>query len=135
MNKKAVAEKEVGCSEVARAMRDTMELLSGKWKLQIIGAMMRKGPLRFMDLIREVDGIAAKMLSKELQDLEINQLVKRTVKDTKPVTVEYEITPYGKTLEKVIHELITWGVKHRMKIFNRESDLPLKECPESGKQI
>jgi DNA-binding HxlR family transcriptional regulator len=102
------------------AIRDTMELLSGKWKIQIIGALMQKGTLRFMDLLREVDGIAAKMLSKELQDLEINELVKRTVCNTKPITVEYEITSYGKTLEKIIMEIAHWGDLHRKRLFRKE---------------
>jgi DNA-binding HxlR family transcriptional regulator len=70
-----------------------------------------------MDLLREVEGIAAKMLSKELQDLEANQLVKRTVKETKPITVEYEITPYGKSLEPVIVEIVNWGLQHRREIM------------------
>jgi DNA-binding HxlR family transcriptional regulator len=70
-----------------------------------------------MDLMREVDGIAAKMLSKELQDLEAHQLVKRTVLETKPITVEYEITPYGRSLEDVIIGIANWGVAHRRKIM------------------
>ncbi len=124
MNKKAVASGQPipeSCRNHAhklRAMRDTMELLSGKWKFHIIGTLLYHGKMRFMDLLREVDGIAAKMLSKELQELEMNQLVKRTVCDTKPITVEYEITEYGKTLEKVLHELVDWGVQHRNKIMS-----------------
>lgn len=50
-------------------MRDAIEVLSGKWKIQLIGTLLFKGKRRFMDLLRDVDGIAAKMLSKELQDL------------------------------------------------------------------
>ena len=41
------------------AMRDAMDVLSGKWKIPIIGALRLNGKLRFMDLLREVDGIAA----------------------------------------------------------------------------
>lgn len=100
------------------AIRDVMQLLSGKWKIQIIGTLRLGGKLRFMDLLREVDGIAAKMLSKELQDLETNQLVKRTVMNTKPITVEYEITEYGKSLDHIIWAIVSWGVKHREKIMH-----------------
>ena len=67
----------------------------------------------FMDLLREVDGIGTKMLSKELQDMEINQLVSRTVMDTKPVTVKYTITEYGKTLKPIIDEIAKWGTFYR----------------------
>lgn len=75
--------------------------------------------MRFMDLIREVDGIAAKMLSKELQDMEMNRLVSRTVLNTKPVTVEYEITEYGKTLSPIIDEIAKWGIAYRNSIYSQ----------------
>lgn len=107
------------CSKTFLTIMDTMELLSGKWKIPIVGVLLYKGKQRFMDLTREVDGIAAKMLSKELHDLEINQLLKRTVCDTKPVTVEYEITAYGRTLENLMAEIMKWGTNHRKKITNK----------------
>ena len=119
MQKKTAGHQPKECSVKLMAIRDTMELLSGKWKIQIIGALLQKGTLRFMDLLREVEGIAAKMLSKELQELEINELVTRTVCDTKPITVEYEITAYGKTLEKVIAEIAQWGDQHRKRLFRQ----------------
>jgi DNA-binding HxlR family transcriptional regulator len=100
-----------------RAVRDAMEILSGKWTIHIVGALRFGGKMRFMELLRNVDGIAAKMLSKELQNLEMNQLIKRTVCDTKPVTVEYEITDYGKTLDKIIMEVMEWGMEHRKTII------------------
>jgi DNA-binding HxlR family transcriptional regulator len=80
--------------------------------------------MRFGELQRMHDGIPAKTLSKELKDLEQNGLVKRTVLDTMPVTVTYEITPYGRTLEKVLHELLQWGVDHRAYI--RTGNVPKK---------
>ncbi|MCW5911479.1 MAG: helix-turn-helix transcriptional regulator [Cyclobacteriaceae bacterium] len=99
------------------AARDVMEILSGKWKIQIIAALMFKGNMRFMDLLRTVDGIGAKMLSKELQDLEANRLITRTVLPTKPITVDYAITPYGKTLRSVINTIVNWGINHRKTIM------------------
>ncbi|MEQ1587525.1 MAG: helix-turn-helix domain-containing protein [Cyclobacteriaceae bacterium] len=98
-------------------MRDAMDILSGKWKIQIIAVLLFKGKMRFMDLLRVVDGIGAKMLSKELQDLETNQLITRTVCNTKPITVEYEITAYGHTLKKIVIEIVGWGIEHRKKIM------------------
>lgn len=100
------------------AARDVMELLSGKWKIQIIATLSFEGKKRFMDLLRNVEGIGSKMLSKELQTLESNQLVTRTVCDTKPITVEYEITEYGKTLNALIAEMISWGIEHRKRIMS-----------------
>lgn len=66
-----------------------------------------------MQMKRDIRGISAKMLSKELRDLEMNKLVKRTVRATKPVTVDYTITEHGKTFIPVMESMIKWGVKHR----------------------
>lgn len=99
------------------AMQDTMAILGGKWKLRLIGTLTLKGKFRFKDLQREVAGIGAKMLSKELQELESNQILTRTVLKTKPISVEYEITPYGRSLEPIILDIIQWGLDHRDKIM------------------
>ncbi len=98
-------------------MGDAMEVLSGKWKLPLLATLLFGGAQRFSDLLREVDGIGAKMLSKELQDLEAHQLVTRKVLQTKPITVEYEITPYGRSLENLVVEIIAWGLDHRHTIM------------------
>lgn len=99
------------------AIGDAMDVLGGKWRIPIVGALSFGGKMRFTDLLRSIPGIGAKMLSKELQDLEANQLLTRTVKQTKPITVEYEMTPYGLTLNNVICEIVSWGVSHREKIM------------------
>jgi DNA-binding HxlR family transcriptional regulator len=118
--KKKVPETLVECTKELLAVKDAMDILTGKWKIHIIATLTYKGiPLRFMDLLRLVEGIGAKMLSKELHDLETNLLIKRTVLNTKPVTVEYELTPHGKTLEKTINEMRLWGALHRKKIIGR----------------
>src|SRR3954464_7925881 len=104
------------CRKAIIPVRDALDLLSGKWKLPIIIALMY-GNKRFSQMAKEIPGITDKMLSKELRDLEMNQLIKRTVYDAVPVVVEYSMTSYGKTLEKLIEELQAWGVKHRKRII------------------
>ena len=100
------------CMAHHRAISDTMDILSGKWKIRIIGELIF-GKKRFGELNASIEGIAAKMLSKELQDLETNQLIKRTVLKTKPITVEYELTAYGKTVTPIINTMAEWGHQHR----------------------
>lgn len=99
------------------AIADAMDVLNGKWKIQLIGILLFKGKMRFGELIKHIEGIGAKMLSKELQNLEANQIITRTVLQTKPITVEYEITEYGKSLEETICSIVNWGSKHRKKIM------------------
>jgi DNA-binding HxlR family transcriptional regulator len=108
------------CTIHHRAIRDTMDVLTGKWKIPIIGSLSF-GKKRFMELIVNIEGIAAKMLSKELQELELNGLVTRTVLKTKPITVEYELTAYGYSLKPIINEMASWGMQHREKIIKEIS--------------
>jgi DNA-binding HxlR family transcriptional regulator len=108
------------CQVRMQAISDAMSLLSGKWKFHILGTLIAGNTLGFMDLLREIDGIGTKMLSKELQDLEMNNLVSRTVMNTKPITVDYSITEYGKTLSPLIDELANWGIEYRKSVFKKE---------------
>jgi DNA-binding HxlR family transcriptional regulator len=105
----------ISCGAQHRAINDTMDVLSGKWKIRIIGALSF-GKKRFGELRSEIDGIAAKMLSKELQDLETNQLISRSVLQTKPITVEYQLTEYGQTVTPIISAMAEWGHQHRDRI-------------------
>lgn len=99
------------------AVQDSMDVLSGKWKISIISSICYYNKRRFSDILNDVDGISNRMLSKELKELEINQLVKRTVLDTQPVTVQYELTDHGLTLKTIINNLTDWGLEHRKKII------------------
>jgi DNA-binding HxlR family transcriptional regulator len=100
-------------------IRDTLDIVSGKWKLLII-FHLRHGARRFKELQRELTGITPRMLSKELKDLEQNDLIMREVFDTTPVTVAYSLTEHGDSLCPVIQSLYEWGQKHRRRILKVE---------------
>lgn len=109
------ADKE-SCNERILAFKDAIELLSGKWKLCILQTLSMIPIMRFKDLQESVAGISPKVLSKELQELEQNLLVTRTVNNTKPVTVSYAITVHAHETAPVINALLEFGLKHRKKI-------------------
>jgi DNA-binding HxlR family transcriptional regulator len=105
------------CStEFVLAVNDTLHVISGKWKLPIIGALMF-GKKRFKELERHMPRITPRMLSKELKELELNGMVRRTVYDTIPVTVEYELTKSGHSLSRVLDAMMLWGLEHRNNII------------------
>lgn len=106
------------CTKALLPVSDALDILSGKWKLPII-LSLSFGKKRFKQIQREIGNITPKMLSKELKELEINELATRNVYDTVPVTVEYELTSYGQTLKPLIGELHQWGIKHRKRIIAR----------------
>jgi DNA-binding HxlR family transcriptional regulator len=103
------------CTQARLAIRDTLEVVGGKWKLILISTLTN-GPMKFNELSRACD-ITPRVLSKELHELEMNGLVARTVCDTKPVSVSYSLTEYSNTLNKLLGEMQKWGQAHRAKII------------------
>ncbi|MGF7036842.1 winged helix-turn-helix transcriptional regulator [Mucilaginibacter lappiensis] len=114
------------CREQMQAVQDTMDVMGGKWKIKILAILYFEGT-HFMELQRRVNGIGSKMLAQELKDLEMNGLVNRTVVDSRPVMVKYELTPYGTTLKDLIEQMETWGRNHRKKIIAEEKIKSLQQ--------
>lgn len=110
--------REATCEQELAAIRDSLEILGGKWKLRIMRYLNNHIDEKntFKRIQREVEGISAKMLSKELRELEINLLVTRTVMETRPITVNYAMTEYGLSVFPVTETLVDWGLNHREKI-------------------
>ena len=98
------------------AINDTLNVISGKWKIPII-ATMSFGKQRFTEIQRNIPKITPRMLSKELKELELNGIVKRTVYDSIPVTIEYELTESAKQLSDVMNSMIQWDINHRRGMF------------------
>lgn len=111
MSKKSHTE----CTASLLPIRDALDVINGKWKLQII-ISMSSGNKRFREIERSIPKITSKVLAKELKDLEDHMLIKRTVYDDSPVLVEYTLLPYASSLKKVINSLHDWGLEHRKKI-------------------
>jgi DNA-binding HxlR family transcriptional regulator len=110
---------QLGHKKEIMAVHDTMDILSGKWKISIISSLCYYNKRRFSDILNDIPGISNKMLSKELKELEINKLISRTVLDTQPISVQYQISPYGMTLKTIINELTEWGKQHRKVIVGK----------------
>lgn len=98
------------------AVRDALDALSGKWKLQILISLLN-GARRFKEIARDIEGISDRMLSKELKELEANQLVERKMYDAFPPVVEYNTTAHTRSLHTVIYALKEWGYLHRKTIL------------------
>ena len=108
-----------------QAIQDTLYVINGKWKLPIIIAITN-GHKRFREIERNVTGITTRMLSKELKEMEMNKLVKRTVYTDSPVLIEYSLTQYAQTLTPIVQAMIDWGKRHGKVVRNRE----FNECQQ-----
>lgn len=105
------------CTKVLAAVADALYAIGGKWKLMIIIAIAR-GNNRFSELLRQVKGISARVLSNELKELELNGFIIKNVSTGYPTTIVYELLPYSQTLEKVVAAMTEWGIQHRQKVKN-----------------
>lgn len=100
------------CQHKLLVLSDTMEVIQGKWRLPIIISLLH-GNKRFGEIQKDIADISPKMLSQELKALEINKIISRTLYDSMPVTVEYSITELGRTMNKMLDEILNWGVHFR----------------------
>lgn len=94
----------------------TFDLLSGKWKLHLLHALVKKSPMRFKQLEREIHGITPTMLTSQLRSLEQHGLVSREIFATVPPTVEYRLTPLGRTIIPMMQAIEKWGLEHQQRI-------------------
>jgi len=99
------------------ALKDALDILSGKWKFCILLNLNQYESLRFSLLKELCKGITPKVLSNELLQLEENKLITRTVNATKPITVSYAMTEHAKETWPVLSALIEFGFKHRTVII------------------
>ena len=104
-----------GCAGSIKNVLDALSVLNGKWKFALIVSLVQSSK-RFNEIQNEVTGISAKVLAKELKDLELNDFIIRKAYPTTPVTIIYEATAYSRTLKSVIGELSAWGEQHREKV-------------------
>ncbi|MCM4165043.1 MULTISPECIES: helix-turn-helix domain-containing protein [unclassified Arenibacter] len=110
------------CMSALLPVRDTLDVIGGKWKLLILISIW-EGNKHFRGIERSIPKLSTKVLSKELKDMEANQLITRTVINGFPVRTEYRHTEHSNTLKKVIMELQNWGINHRKKIFGDKSEI------------
>ncbi len=68
--------------------------------------------MRYSELSRRLAGVSQKMLTQTLRSLERDGLVTRTVTPTVPVTVTYELTDLGLSLQHVMCGVKSWAEAH-----------------------
>ena len=91
--------------------RLVLDRIADKWTALLLG-LLTDGPMRFNQLRRAVEGLSQKMLSQTLKALERDGLVTRTATPTVPVTVEYALTPLGRSLGAALAPLVVWAGEH-----------------------
>jgi DNA-binding HxlR family transcriptional regulator len=104
--------------------RRLLARISDKWVTLVLAALGGDGPsagpgtaetprpLRYSELSRRLAGVSQKMLTQTLRSLERDGLVTRTVTPTVPVTVHYELTELGLSLQALMLGVKDWAEAH-----------------------
>ncbi|MDT5339890.1 MAG: hypothetical protein QOD90_5395 [Mycobacterium sp.] len=95
--------------------RELLDHVLDKWSLNVLSALCER-PCRFNDLRRAIPAVSQKSLTATLRKLERNGIVERVLLSSRPVAVEYRITPLGKTLRDPLDVLLNWATEHLPKI-------------------
>ena len=91
----------------------TLDIIGGKYKALILWNLS-EGKLRFSELLKNLSTATPKMLTRQLRELEAQQLIHREVYPMVPPKVEYSLTETGKSLMPVLCALRDWGRTHLM---------------------
>ena len=92
---------------------ECMSILGRAWAVNLVWAL-GAGPRRFNELMQDIPGVSAKVLSARLREMEKDGVVTRSVKPTSPPTVEYALTDLGLEFVPAIEAIAKVG--HQLKV-------------------
>ena len=88
-------------------LHHAMQLIGGKWKVQILCAVCNAGAIRYNALRGKLDGVSNTVLSSALKELD--GLVERQEYLEVPVRVEYRPTERCRSLLPILEALSDWA--------------------------
>ncbi|MCA6096681.1 helix-turn-helix transcriptional regulator [Streptomyces sp. SCA3-4] len=111
MSRKNTCTTEEAAGREVCTVLDVLGRVSGKWSLGVLSETTR-GPVRFAELERSLNGISRRILTLTLRQLEANGLLIRTVYPTVPPKVEYTATDEARELYAQLTGLTAWAARH-----------------------
>jgi DNA-binding HxlR family transcriptional regulator len=102
---------DVGDLEMISGTRAVLEMLAGKWSVEIL-YLLATGTRRYSEVLYEVGEISKKTLTQTLRSLEHDGLVARWATPEAPGRVEYSLTPLGWSITEPLVALYEWAAEH-----------------------
>ena len=102
-------------TEESCAVRATMKIIGGKWKIIIMHIINNESPARFGELKRKAEGITQSMLTSVLRELEDDGVLNRKIYAEIPPRVEYTLTALGLSLLPIVTAMAEWGLENKLK--------------------
>jgi DNA-binding HxlR family transcriptional regulator len=88
----------------------TLSLVGERWALLVVRELMH-GPKRYTDLLDHLPGIGTNILAARLKELEAGGLVEKRKLPPPAASTVYELSPMGRELRPVLHELARFGAR------------------------
>jgi DNA-binding HxlR family transcriptional regulator len=119
-------------SENCQAVSEVLARVGDKWTVLVV-SILGRGPMRFNELKRTIEGISQRMLTLTLRALERDGLVTRTVFPSVPPRVEYELTQLGQSLLSPVSALAAWAIDHRGSIDGARKTFDSRDAEKTAK--
>jgi DNA-binding HxlR family transcriptional regulator len=92
-------------------LAEALTRVGDRWTLLVVEALLA-GPQRFNDLLEQIPGIAANILSERLKRLEREGLLVARPYSDRPPRAAYQLTAEGSELAGALRLLAAWGAGH-----------------------
>ena len=102
-------------------VRNVLDQIADKWSVLILTQLAER-PYRFGELKRAIGDISQRMLTKTLRDLQAGGLIEREVFPTTPPSVEYRLSPLGKSFLVPLSALVGWAFANQPAIREARED-------------
>ncbi len=105
-----------------------MAVIEGRWKTSILCLLARSEGMRFTDLQKSIGNVTARILTKQLRELEDDGMIYKDSPEGKSVGI-YRITEKGQSICPILVDLAKWGAEHQLidVIVPEDADSPSKK--------
>ena len=111
-------------------VESTLQIISGKWKAVILYHLFKDKVCHFGQLQREIKDCSSRMLALQLNELEKDGVINKTIFPVIPPKTEYTLTEFGKSLAPVIESMEAWG-NHYNQVIGKNNQSNIDDCRQA----
>lgn len=105
-----------------------LKVFGGKWKARIICVLAELGILRYGEIKKQMMDITDAVLSSNLKELMMDEIILRKQYNEIPPRVEYSLTSKGKSVLPILKSICAWSGAFRKGDMDDLDVNLLKQC-------
>lgn len=87
-------------------LHQALNLLAGKYRSPVLYMLLKHNRLRFSEFEEHLEGATRSVIARQLKVLQTQGLISKKDFDEYPKHTEYELTPVGLQLAKLVDDLV-----------------------------